>query len=144
VSYTPEELQLLAKCGWLEGRDGGAESMRAVMHVVMNRVNSRNFPKTIQSVIMQPLAFSWTMPENPEYGRDPAASKGADLEAWHTALDLAAKVLAGDPSNVANACYYEAPGATSGWFKRVIAGDDLMGTDDHKFATEVGGQRYYL
>jgi cell wall hydrolase len=114
------------------------------MHVVMNRLAAPDFPKTISAVINQPNAFSWTRPDNPEYGRDPAVSTGLDLEMWEAALHLAEEILNGDDADpTGGACYYEASWATSGWFARHIAGPDLMGTPGHEFTVEIGGQRYY-
>jgi N-acetylmuramoyl-L-alanine amidase len=142
--YTEADVQLLAKCGWLEARSGGPDSMRAVMHVVQNRIVAPNFPATIAGVVNQPNAFSWTRSDNPEHSLDPAASTGVDLEMWYKALLLAEDVLGGDDADPTGAaCYYEAPSATSGWFARHIAGPDLMGTPGHEFTVEIGGQRYY-
>jgi N-acetylmuramoyl-L-alanine amidase len=142
--HTEADVKLLAKCGWLEGRNAGPISMAAVMHVVLNRIASPDFPKTVSAVINQPNQFSWTRPDNPEYGLDPTTTTGVDLEMWYKALLLAEDVLDGRSADfTGGACYYEAPSATSGWFKRVIAGPDLMGTLEHRFTVEIGGQRYY-
>lgn len=144
MNYIPEDVKLLAKCGWLEGRDGGPISMAAVMHVVMNRIAAPDFPNTVHDVIYQHNAFSFTRPDNPEYGQDPETSTGLDREMYNKALQLADLVLqGGDRSFVSNACYYEAAEATSGWFRRVISGPHLMGTPGHEFITEIAGQRYY-
>lgn len=144
MTYTPNDERLLAKCGWMEGRDKGLESICAVMHVVINRMVVPGFPKNIRDVIMQKNAFSWTRPDNPEYGLDPADSKGLDLKMWYEALQLADTILYSvDADPTGGAHYYEAPSATSGWFARVIAGPDLMGTPGHEFTVEIGGQRYY-
>lgn len=138
--YTHEDVLLLAKCGWMEGRDKGAISMAAVMHVVMNRVMSSDFPNTISAVINRHNQFSWTQPDNPEYGRNPTQSTGADLEAWTTALGLAEDILTRIlPDPTFGACYYEAPS----WFSQHIAGPDLTGMPGHEFTVEIGGQRYY-
>ena len=85
MNYTQEDVIDLATCGWMEDRSS-ALSMCAVMHVVMNRVISPNFPDTVREVIHQHNQFSYTMPGNPEYGRDPATSTGRDHEMWEAAL----------------------------------------------------------
>ena len=45
-------------------REAGAESMQgkiAVQRTVLNRVKSKRFPNSVEEVIRQPYAFSWTL-----------------------------------------------------------------------------------
>jgi spore germination cell wall hydrolase CwlJ-like protein len=145
VNFSQEEITELAACIWFEGRNGGTTSMHAIAHCAKNRIGAEGFPKTLIGVIYQRNAFSWTRPDNPEHTLDPVASTGLDQTMYQEALRLAALVLnTDDPDVTQGSHYYENPkSASSGWFSRIIAGPDLMGTEDHPFTIEIGGQRYY-
>jgi spore germination cell wall hydrolase CwlJ-like protein len=87
---TDSEQRLLAECSWKENRRGQSEGMTSIINVVQNRVGHRNYPSTIEGVIMQPKQFtSMSVKSDPEYSLDPAKSKGVDLAAWQTAQGLA-------------------------------------------------------
>ena len=58
VELTYEEAQLLMKIAEAEAGNQGAEGMWLVMSVVMNRVESPDFPDTIGEVIFQDHQFS--------------------------------------------------------------------------------------
>lgn len=57
ISYKDTELDLLAKIVFTEARDEPYEGYLAVAAVVINRVESPNFPDTIYDVIYQPGQF---------------------------------------------------------------------------------------
>ena len=65
--------ELMATIMWLESRGEGEEGMRAVGHVLKNRVGFPGFPQTLRAVIFQKNAFSCLIPSNPEYGKLPQA-----------------------------------------------------------------------
>jgi N-acetylmuramoyl-L-alanine amidase len=146
VNFSQEEITELAKCTWFEARGSASEGMRAVAHCVKNRIGAEGFPKTLIGVIYQRNAFSWTRPDNPEHNLDPVVSTGLDQTMYQEALRLAALVLnTDDPDPTNGAHYYENPtAAASGWFSRVIAGPDLMGTSDHPFTVQIGAHRFYV
>ncbi|MEG1559752.1 MAG: SH3 domain-containing protein [Clostridia bacterium] len=56
--FSEEEVYLAAKVAYLESRGGGAEAYAAVANVIYNRVKSRMFPNTIESVCFQRGQFS--------------------------------------------------------------------------------------
>lgn len=57
-SYTEDEIDLLAVICYREARGEGIEGMRLVADVILNRVDSDNFPNTIKEVIAEPGQFS--------------------------------------------------------------------------------------
>lgn len=52
------DVQLLARCIYAEGRDEPYKGQVAIGAVVLNRVKNASFPNTISGVIYQPNAFS--------------------------------------------------------------------------------------
>jgi N-acetylmuramoyl-L-alanine amidase len=106
----------LAKCGWLEARNGGVGSCYCVMHVVMNRVKSPDFPNTIHAVIYGKNQFSWTRPDDPQYGLEPSGL------IYDACLQIAPFVIAGDSDPTNGSLYYSnekyiTPG---GWYEKNI------------------------
>ncbi len=57
-SYSSDDVYLLARCVYAEARGEPYTGQVAVAAVVLNRVNSSQFPNTISGVIYQRLAFS--------------------------------------------------------------------------------------
>ena len=94
-----EELQCLALAMYFEARSEGAEGMRAVGSVVLNRVGSDEFPSTPCEVVRDggetpPCQFSWWCDGKSDVPRD--------REQWEIALALAAEMLedrGDDPTN---------------------------------------------
>lgn len=58
VEVTYEEAQLLMKIASCEAGNQGIEGQRYVMSVVINRVNSPDYPDSIKDVIYQPYQFA--------------------------------------------------------------------------------------
>ena len=107
---TDAEIKLLATVAWKENRRGQIPGMTSIINVVQNRVGHRNYPSTLEGVIMQPKQFtSMSVASDPEYKVDPAQSKGVDLAAWKTAQDLAALAAAGTLEDITHGStlYYE-------------------------------------
>lgn len=132
------DVELLAKCGWLEARGDGAGSCYAVMHVVMNRVKSIGFPKTIHDVIYQTNAFSWTRPTDPQYGLEPSPHDAV----WASCLYMSASVISGDSDPVLGAVWYAnlktiTPG---GWFQKNI----LDHPEKHPLRIKIGQHSFFL
>src|SRR5579863_2057251 len=65
------DLELMARVMWLEARGEMQAGMRAVGHVIHNRVGFPGFPKTLRTVILQPNAFSCLLPSDPEFNTVP-------------------------------------------------------------------------
>lgn len=58
ITMTKEEQELLMKLAYAEAGNQGVEGMWLVMSVVINRVNSPDYPNTITGVIYQDKQFS--------------------------------------------------------------------------------------
>jgi spore germination cell wall hydrolase CwlJ-like protein len=122
-SKTPSEnineaTKLLALTIWGEGRSGGPDAMRAVAHVIVNRVHSdRAFGDTVKDVVWKRKAFScWNHgdPNREAMKRIPSLSpQHLSKKRWIEAVDIARRVLSGedqDPTNGALFYHTEAMG----------------------------------
>lgn len=134
--YTAEDVKLLAKCGYLEVAHEGIGAVYAVMHCVVNRIGAPTFPKTLHDVIFQHNAFSWTRPDNPEYGKEPP-----DDATYKAALEDAEFVLAGDSDPTRGARYYCNTNTmdVGGWFDRNI----VQCPEAHPFIIKLGKHSFY-
>ncbi|KUO61956.1 MAG: spore cortex-lytic enzyme [Gracilibacter sp. BRH_c7a] len=103
VGYKGNDLKLLARCVYSEGRGEPFEGQVAIAAVVMNRIKSSSFPNTVAGVIYQPQAFS-------------AVDDGQiNLEPDETATKAAREALDGtDPTH--GAIYYFNPDKTKNKF----------------------------
>ncbi len=97
------DLYLLAKCIYAESRGEVYEGMVAVGAVILNRVNSPDFPNTVYGVIYQPWAFT-------------AVNDGQiNLEPNQTAYKAAQDALNGWDPTYGCLFYYNPKVATSSW-----------------------------
>ncbi len=101
----PAAVHLLAATTWAEARSEGEEGMRAVAHVIVNRIGPR-FGEDISTVVLSPKQFSsWNLHDpNRPLAQNPEryATSGENLETWNTAQEVAREVLKGqsqDPTN---------------------------------------------
>ena len=60
LPFTAEELDILYRIVWAEARGEDEKGMILVVNVIMNRVNSPQFPSTIRDVVFQPNQFTPT------------------------------------------------------------------------------------
>ncbi|MGG1659314.1 spore cortex-lytic enzyme [Brevibacillus sp. NRS-1366] len=103
VSVNRSEMQMLAQLVYSEARGEEYKGQVAVAAVAMNRLQSKDFPNTLQSVIFEPYAF--TAIDDGQYWLTP--NKTAYQAAWDA-------VRGWDPTN--GALYYFNPDtATSSW-----------------------------
>lgn len=143
MEYDDQDLHSMALCIWKEARGEGQPGMRAVAHVIKNRVGCPGFARTIHDVIYGKNQFtSMSVPSDPEFNLIPPPGDAQ----FSYAVSLCPSVLnASDPDLTDGAHYYEnAATATSGWFGRVIAGPDGLGTPDHAFTEQIGKQKFYV
>lgn len=136
-----EEVRLLAATAWAEARSEGEHGMRAVAHVMVNRVGPR-FGDDLETVIRSPKQFSaWNRGDpnrplvlNPErYARG-----GVNRVTWETAQNVAREVLEGrsvDPT--AGALFYHTRAVRPYW-SRYGVGRREIGA--HVFYTDVPDQ----
>lgn len=119
IEVNEQEVRLLASTVWGEARSEGEEGMRAVAHVMVNRVGLR-FGETLETVILTPWQFSvWNrgdpnrrLVQNPER----FARGGEALETWEIAQRVAREVLSGqsiDPTN--GALFYHTRAVRPTW-----------------------------
>ena len=139
VSYDSDDLHSAALCAWKEDRGDGETGMRAVLHVIANRVGFPGFGKTVHDVIYGKNQFtSMSVPSDPEFDLRPSSED----DAFSAAISLASNVFDGhDPDLTLGAHYYENEAtATSGWFKTHIVDDPV----NHKFCGKIGKQVFYV
>ena len=56
-----KERDCLAANIYYEARGESVKAQKAVAHVTLNRVKSKQYPKTVCAVVLQNKQFSWTM-----------------------------------------------------------------------------------
>ncbi|MGD9981795.1 MAG: cell wall hydrolase [Hyphomonadaceae bacterium] len=132
------EVRLLAATVWGEARSEGEDGMRAVAHVMVNRIGDR-FGESLATVILSPKQFSVWNRGDPNrrivtrLARDPS-SVATDAE-WVTAERIAREVLSGqsvDPTG--GALFYHTRAVRPRW-ARVGEGRQVIG--QHIFYADV-------
>lgn len=142
VTLDEAEVRLLAATAWGEARSEGEEGMRAVAHVMVNRVGER-FGQDLRTVIRAPWQFSaWNrgdpnrrLVQNPER----YATGGIALETWEIAQRVAREVLSGqsvDPTG--GALFYHTTAIRPSW-SRYGEGRQVIGA--HVFYADVRNRR---
>ncbi len=133
-----DEVRLLAATVWGEARSEGEDGMRAVAHVMINRIGPR-FGEDLSTVILSPKQFSVWNRGDPnrrrviDLVRDPS-SVAIDPE-WAVADRVAREVLSGqsiDPTN--GALFYHTRGVRPRW-SRLGEGRQILG--QHIFYSDV-------
>lgn len=113
------DVHLLAATTWAEARSQGEDGMRAVAHVVVNRIGPR-FGEDIETVVLRPKQFSaWNHGDpnrplalNPEL----YAQSGANMATWESALAIAREVLAGQSADpTGGALFYHTRAVRPSW-----------------------------
>lgn len=133
-----DEVRLLAATVWGEARSEGEDGMRAVAHVMRNRIGPR-FGEDLATVILSPKQFSVWNRNDPNrrtvmnLARDPS-SVATDPE-WLVADRIAREVLSGqslDPTG--GALFYHARAVRPRW-ARIGQGRQVIG--QHIFYVDV-------
>jgi len=135
------EVRLLAATAWGEARSEGEHGMRAVAHVMVNRVGAR-FGDSLESVIRSPRQFSvWNrgdpnrpLVQNPER----YATGGDNLTTWRTAQRIAREVLSGQSVDPTNGALFYHTTAIRPWWSRYGEGAHTIGA--HIFYADVPDQ----
>jgi spore germination cell wall hydrolase CwlJ-like protein len=142
MQYDDNDIHSMVLCVWKEARGEGLDGMRAVAHVIKNRVGTLGFANYLHDVIYGKNQFtSMSVASDPEFNL--VAPAGDSQFAFCEAL--CPSVLNGSDTDITDgAHYYEnAAAATSGWFARVIAGPDGFGTEGHSLTAHIGKQNFY-
>jgi hypothetical protein len=132
------EVRLLAATAWGEARSEGEDGMRAVAHVMVNRVGQR-FGDDLETVILAPKQFSvWNrsdpnrpLVQNPER----YATGGENLETWATAQQVAREVLSGQSVDPTNGALFYHTRAIRPWWSHYGQGQRTIGA--HIFYRDV-------
>lgn len=142
-AYVDEhELRLLAATIWGEARSEGEDGMRAVAHVIVNRVGAR-FGESIEAVVRAPWQFSvWNRGDpnrrlvmNPER----YAASGVNFETWQIAQRVAREVLSGQSIDPTNGALFYHTTAIRPWWSRYGEGARTIGA--HIFYRDVPDRR---
>lgn len=141
VAVDPADVHLLAATTWAEARSEGEDGMRAVAHVIVNRVGPR-FGDDLRTVILSPKQFSaWNLGDpNRPLAQNPEryARGGADKASWETAQEVAREVLAGQSADPTNGALFYHTRAISPWWSRFGQGRTVIGA--HVFYRNVPDQ----
>jgi len=138
IPVNENEVRLLAATIWGEARGEGEDGMRAVAHVMQNRVGQR-FGENLETVILTPYQFSvWNrgdpnrrLVSNPER----YATGGEAAASWEAAQRIAREVLSGqsvDPTN--GALFYHTRAVRPSWSRQGV-GRQVIG--QHVFYADV-------
>ena len=115
MTFDTNDVALMALCMWKEARGEKCVGMRAVGHVIANRIGKSGFAATLHDVIMGKNQFSsMTLIGDPEFNLQPAA----DDSQYAYCLSIAPQILNGtDVDNTFGAVFYaNETTATSGWY----------------------------
>ena len=108
--YNESDLNCMAEAIYHEARGESTRGQAAVAEVILNRVESRQFPSSVCAVINQPSQFSYTIG-----GRKAISNKAAYLRA----RDIARNALAGAPRVLTGgATYFHTPAVRPSWSHR--------------------------
>ncbi|OQW56408.1 MAG: hypothetical protein A4S17_13905 [Proteobacteria bacterium HN_bin10] len=142
IALDETEVRLLAATAWGEARGEGEIGMRAVAHVMVNRIGDR-FGEDLAAVILAPKQFSVWNGNDPNrrmvesLARDPSSIVTDDE--WAAAERIAREVLSGqsvDPTD--GALFYHARSVRPRW-ARAARGRQVIG--QHIFYADVPGGR---
>lgn len=140
IAYNPREesaVRMLAATIWAEARGKGEEAMRAVGHVIVNRIGQR-FGADLRAVIFAPYQFSaWNAGDpNRSLALNPdLAARGKDREGWLMAQTIAREILDGrsiDPTG--GALFYHTPEVSPHWAAYGVRARKMAG---HVFYADV-------
>ena len=111
------EVKCLASAMYFEARGEGRRGELAVAQVVVNRVKSPGYPKTICGVVYQNASIRNGCQFS--FACDGLADRINDPNSWRIATDLARKVVAGDSTvflaDVGNATFFHATDVEPVW-----------------------------
>ena len=116
-----QDEKFLALTIWGEARQGGAEGMRAVAHVILNRLHSdRDFGNSVRQVVRNRKAFSCWNPGDPN--RDLMLHIGkldhdsTDYKMWKIAQKIAKKIMHGhDKDPTGGSLFYHTQSISPEW-----------------------------
>ena len=142
VEPNPAEVRLLAATAWAEARSEGEPGMRAVAHVIVNRVGAR-FGDDLEDVIRSPKQFSaWNLGDpNRPLAQNPEryARGGINRVTWEEAQKVAREVLSGQSVDPTEGALFYHTAAIRPWWSRYGQGRQQIGA--HVFYSDVPDRR---
>jgi N-acetylmuramoyl-L-alanine amidase len=115
-----KDARLLALTIWGEARGEGEDGMRAVGHVIKNRMKSDRFGDDVASVVWKRKAFSCWNPHDPNRNKMRELAKlpknSIEYKRWKLAKKIAAEILSNrshDPTH--GALFYHTKNIKPGW-----------------------------
>lgn len=105
-----EDLKLLALTIWGEARGDGPEAMRAVGHVIANRMEAERFGDSVKDVVWKRKAFSCWNPGDPN--REAMSNiaqlpkESVDRKRWQQALQISQEILSGRSRDITNGALF--------------------------------------
>ena len=129
--------QSLALCAWKEARGEGLDGLRAVLHVILNRVAALMCATVHEAIYAKNQFTSMSVPSDPQFNLEPVPP---DVR-WQQAKHMAASIE-NDPDNTNGAKYYAnlATMDEGGWFARNIVADTVA----HPQVAVIGHHHFYL
>jgi spore germination cell wall hydrolase CwlJ-like protein len=137
-TFTEEDVHLLAATAWGEARSEGDDGMRAVAHVMVNRIGER-FGDDLKSVVLAPKQFSaWNLgdPNRPLVQHPERYARGGmNLVTWQRAQQIAREVLSGQSVDPTGGALFYHTRAIHPWWQRFGRAPKVIGA--HVFYRDV-------
>lgn len=140
-SLDPTEVDFLARTLWAEARGEPEAGIEAVAQVILNRVNSRRYPDTIEGVVTQPYQFSaWN--RNDPNRKSLLALRDGDPE-FERMKTIARRVIRGEvPARVTpSTLHYANPKTVAAYSGGIIPASHWINTAASSFA--IGHHSFY-
>lgn len=138
MTFDNIDVDNLALVTWKEARGEGMEGCRAVLHVIVNRIGTPGFARSLHDVVYGKNQFtSMSVSSDPEFNLKP--NVGDTIYA--ACENLAQLVLSGRDADVTNGAHYYAniKNTTSGWFFNHIVSD----TVNHPVTAVIGHHTFF-
>ena len=136
------DLDCLTRVAYYEARGEGAEGMRAVTQVVLNRVRHSAFPSSVCGVVYQGsnrstgCQFSFTC--------NGAMHGAVNRTAWDRARDIASAALSGKVYGaVGNATHFHTTSVSPGWRNRLVRVTQVGDHYFYRFGGNAGTQNAF-
>lgn len=136
------DLDCLTRVAYYEARGEGAEGMRAVTQVVLNRVRHPAFPSSVCGVVYQGsnrstgCQFSFTC--------NGAMRGSVNRAAWDRARDIASAALSGKVFGaVGNATHFHTTSVSPGWRNRLVRVTQVGDHYFYRFGGNAGSQNAF-
>src|SRR5579864_1701829 len=143
MDFDESDIRSAALCAWKEARGEGADGMRAVLHVLRNRVGFTGFAYSLHDVIYGKNQFtSMSVPSDPEFPPQP----DEDDQVFTEALTMAQTIFHGAepdelPDPTSGAHYYANLHNVSrdGWFYKNV----VLDSRSHAVTAQIGRHTFF-